>query len=168
MELTEYLETVENKLIRNFDITRDYMLNDLEYDFYGKFYMRNEKYLLVKKAVIYAFENNEHVFIKGYKDLNKKDYHIYTDNLIKSIRTVINPTREHMCSIISGVIVADSVLEEDLEYITKSVRKFIYNKSFAFGYKGWVEIRLLLVSLKSGLIATNKKGKEVASIYDFC
>jgi hypothetical protein len=44
-------------------------------------------------------------------------------------------------------------------------RKFKYNKGFAFGFKGWADIRLVLVSLNEGFIATNKKGKEVIELY---
>lgn len=166
MELAEYIDKIECKLINNFDIYKNHEINDLNYDLYAKFFMRNEKYLLVKKAVIYAFENNEHVLMKHYKNFDNNDYNNFMDNLIKSIKTVINPSREHMSSIVTGVIVADNVSEWDLEHIKKSVSKFRYNKSFAFGYKGWAEVRLVLVSLRSGLVSCNKAGKEVISLYN--
>ncbi len=167
MELAEYIDIIECKLINNFDILRNHHINDLNYDLYAKFFMRNEKFFLVKKAVIYAFENNEYVLMKHYKKFDTGDYNIFMDNLIKSIKTVINPSKEHMSSIVTGVIVTENVSERDLEHIKKSIAKFKYNKSFAFGYRGWAEVRLLLVSLKTGLISCNKIGKEVASLYNF-
>lgn len=72
-----------------------------------------------------------------------------------------------MSSIITGVIVTEKIQEENIENIKKEVEQFKYNKGFAFGFKGWADIRLILVSLNEGLIATNKKGKEVSSFYSF-
>ena len=167
MEISEYINTIESKLTNNFDIHRNHDINGLNYDLYAKFFLRNEKFLLVKKAVIYAFENNEYVLMKYYKDFDNNNYNNFTDNLIKSIKSVINPSQEHMSSMVTGVMVAENVSERDLEHIKKSVSQFKYNKSFAFGYKGWAEVRLLLVSLKTGLITCSKKGKEVGNIYNF-
>jgi hypothetical protein len=54
---------------------------------------------------------------------------------------------------------------KDRDVITKIISNFKYNKGFAFGFKGWADIRLVLVSLNEGFIATNKKGKEVIELY---
>jgi len=165
MEISQYMDTLEQKLECSFNVTRNYSINDFQYDLFAEYYLRNESYVLVKKAVVYAFENNEYCLIKYYKDLNKINYKNYIYNLIQSIESVVKPSNEHMSSIITGVIVADNIISEDLEDITEAVNRFRYNKGFAFGFKGWADIRLVLVSLNEGLIATNKKGKEVSKVY---
>ena len=167
MDITAYIENIEKKLKNNFDLTRNYDINGCFYDLFAEFHVRNERYFLVKKAVIYGVENNEYVLLKYFENINKDFCHDYTENLIKSIKDIVKPTNEHMCSIVTGVIVTDSISNEDSEYYKEFIKKFKYNKTFAFGYKGWVDLRLLLVSLKDGLISANKKGKEVASIYNF-
>ncbi|MFA5576933.1 MAG: hypothetical protein WC983_06670 [Tissierellaceae bacterium] len=162
MELKEYLDTIESKLISNFDIERDYILNNIDYDLFAKFYMRNERYFLTKKAVIYAMEANEFCLIKYFDSFTEADLHSFTQGLIDSKDTLINLDDDHMSSIITGVIV---LKDRPLEEIAKAVEKFKYYKSFAFGLKGWVDIRLLLVTMNQKYIVTNKKGREVQELY---
>ena len=49
--------------------------------------------------------------------------------------------------------------------IIDAIKKFKYHKGFAFGFKGWVDIRLILVTMDDEYIVTNKKGKEVREVY---
>jgi hypothetical protein len=165
MDFSQYIEIIENKLRNSFDISRNYIINNLQYDLYAEFHLRNEKYVAVKNAVIYAFENNEYCLIKHYEKFDKNDYNNLTESMIQSVESIVKPSNEHMSSIITGVIVTDNVPDDDLEDIIQAVKQFKYNKGFAFGFKGWADIRLLLVSLNEGLIAINKKGKEVSEVY---
>ena len=73
MELLEYLDIIEKKLKNSFDIKRNYTLNNIQFDMFAEYHLRNERYVLVKKAVVYAFENNEYSFIKYCGKLDK-DY----------------------------------------------------------------------------------------------
>ncbi len=166
MEFAQYLDNIEYKLQNSFDITRNYILNNYTYDLFARYYLRNEKYILVKKATVYAFENNEYCLMKYYKEFNADNYDTFTKSLINSIESIVKPSNEHMSSIITGVVVTDRIHQDNLEHIRKKIEQFKYNKGFAFGFKGWADIRLILVSLNEGLIATNKKGKEVSSIYN--
>ncbi len=167
MDFAQYIEMVENKLRSSFDISKNYIINDVQYDLYAEFHLRNEKYVAVKNAVIYAFENNEYCLIKHFKNLNKTDYINLTESMIQSVESIVKPSNEHMSSIITGVMVADNISYDDLEFIVEAVRRFKFGKSFALGFKGWADIRLMLVSLDEGLISTNKKGKEVSKVYSF-
>ncbi len=167
MEALKYLDNIQKKLENSFNISRNFNINNFTYDLYAEYHLRNEKYLMVKKAVVYAFENNEYCLIKYYKEFNEDDYKIFTDSLINSIESIVNPSKEHMSSIITGEILTEKIQDEDLKNIRKKVEQFKYNKGFAFGFKGWADIRLILVSLNEGLIAANKKGKEVSKVYNF-
>ena len=166
MDLSTYIDITEDKLVNSFDVSRDFKIDGFDYDLFANYNIRNERFLLIRKAVIYAFENNEYILMKAYKSLDKNDYNEFTDNLIKSISVIVNPSREHMSSAITGVILVENIFEEDFDYIKKSIKKFKYNRGFAFGFKGWVDLRLILISIKDGIISVNKKGKEVASFYN--
>ena len=168
MELNKYLDIIEEKLKGSFDIKRNYSINNTHYDMYAEYHLRNEKYVLVKKAVVYAFENNEYSFIKYFEDLNKDSLKEIINTLTESVELIVKPSREHMSSTVTLIIVTDNIFNnEDKEEITKIISRFNYNKGFAFGFKGWADIRLVLVTLNEGLIATNKKGKEVSEVYNF-
>lgn len=167
MEIFQYLDIIEEKLRCSFDITRNYSINNFQYDMFAEYHLRNEKYVLLKKAVVYAFENNEYCLIKYCENLNKNTMQEIINTLINSVELIVKPNRDHMSSVVTLVFVTDNIFNEDIDDITKAVTRFNYNKGFAFGFKGWVDIRLLLVSLNEGLIATNKKGREVVEVYSF-
>ncbi|QXM06639.1 hypothetical protein [Crassaminicella indica] len=162
MKYTEYIEKIEKKLKRHFDIERDYGYKDLQIDLYAKYHIRNEKYMATKKIPIYAFENHEYCFIKYLDLLTEEKLKKFIEILKLSVGDFVHPHSEHMSSVITGVLVTDQ--EEDKK-ISNIVRKFKFHKSFAFGLKGWVDIRLILVHLGNGDIITNKKGKEVSEVY---
>ncbi|WMJ76822.1 MULTISPECIES: hypothetical protein [unclassified Sedimentibacter] len=167
METFQYLDAIETKLQNSFDICRNYKINDLKYDLFAEYHLRSERYIAVKKAIVYAFENNEYCLIKCYKELNSDICNTFVNSLKDSIESIVNPSNEHMSSAITGVMVTEKIHEENLEHIRKKIEQFKYNKGFAFGFKGWADIRLILVSLNEGLIITNKKGKEVMEVYSF-
>ncbi|MCT4619519.1 MAG: hypothetical protein N4A62_09045 [Marinisporobacter sp.] len=162
MEYTEYIEKIEKKLKSHFDIEKDYVYKDLQIDLYAKYYIRNEKYMATKKMSIYAFENNEYCFIKYFEDLTEEKFKNFIEVLKLAVDDFIQPHSEHMSSVITGVLVTNS--EEDKK-ISDIVRKFKLHKSFLFGLKGWVDIRLILVHLDKNVVITNKKGKEVQDVY---
>ena len=84
------------------------------------------------------------------------------ESLIEILDILVEPNGEHMSSVITGVIVLENKPNMD---IIDSVKKFKYHKGFAFGFKGWADIRLILVAMNDKYIVTNKKGKEVRKVY---
>jgi len=167
MELGLYLDELEKKLIRSFDIFRDHEINDEKYDLFARYHLRAEKYFLTKSAKIYAMENNEYILAKKFENLDKAGLDRFTDSMVGSIDELVELHDEHMSSIITGVILVDKPLEQIDADIRKSIEKFKYHKGFSFGFKGWVDIRIILVSLDDGSNIANKKGKEVSEIYSF-
>jgi hypothetical protein len=148
MELLEYLNIIEKKLKSSFDIKRNYTLNNIQFDMFAEYHLRNEKYVLVKKAIVYAFENNEYSFIKYCEELDKEYLQEIINTLTDSVESIVKPDKDHMSSTITLVIVTDNFIDnKDRDVITKIISNFKYNKGFAFGFKGWADIRLVLVSL---------------------
>mgnify|MGYP000049784017 FL=1 len=157
-----YLDNIEKKLKAYFDIYRDYSINGYEYDLFAKYHLRMERYVIHKKAVIYAMENNEYCLIKHFKSIDEDTLRNYTDSLIESINELVKPDENHMSSTITGVLVLDYKPEDN---IIQKIKKFKYHKGFAFGFRGWADIRLILVTMDDNYIVTNKKGKEVKEVY---
>lgn len=162
MDYTSYQSLLEERLQRNFDLERDYIYQDMKLDLLAKYYVRNEKYVFTKKATIYAFENNELCMIKHFCHIDQEGLNQYTELLKAAVGDFVNSHNEHMSTLITGVIVVDEPLDPE---ILNQVRKFKFHKSFAFGFKGWADIALVLVSLRQNEVITNKKGKEVEKAY---
>lgn len=139
-----------------------YTYNKEEFDLFALSNIRNEKYMATKKIRIYAFENDEYCFMKYYKSLDEDSLGKIIDILKISINDYIKPHDEHMSSTITGILAVDNI--EDSEII-KKVKKFHYQKSFALGFKGWVDVRLVLVDLNRKDVITSKRAKGVEKFY---
>ncbi len=162
MDFKAYLDILKKRFEKNFDLIDDYKIGNYEFDLFAKYNLKVEKYILTKKTVICALENNEYCFIKVFDTLDEHGFNKYTDTLIEAVDVLVNPTQEHMSSIITGVIVLKN---KPSIHIIDAVKKFKYHKGFAFGFRGWVDIRLILVAIDDEYIVTNKKGKEVKEVY---
>ena len=165
MDYAQYLENLENKLRSSFDLYRDHKINNLELDLYGRFYMTTERYLLTKKAKIFGIENNEHILVNKIDNLDASKLSEFIGSIIDSIDHIVDPHPEHMSSIVTGVLVIDDSIKILSDEIVDDVIKFKFHKGFSFGLRGWVDVRLLIVSLKDGIVISNKKGKEVEQVY---
>lgn len=165
MESRLYIEELEKKLVNNFDLCRDYKVNGEKYDLFAKYHLRSEKYFFSKSAKIYGMENNEYILIKTFTSFDKDDFDLYKNRIIKAIDKLVEAHVEHMSSIVTAVIVVEEGEEKITNDVIERISSFKHHKGFSFGFKGWVDIRMLLVSLNDGLITTNKKGKEVRDVY---
>lgn len=165
MDIENYLENLENKLKSSFDLYRNSQVGDKFYDLYARYYIRTERYLLSKKAKIYGLESHEYILLKSVDSLDEHVLETFTDNLIKAIGHVVEPHSEHMSSIVTGVIVVGDKLNHKNPDLVNKIHKFNYHRGFLFGLRGWVDVRLLIVSLKDGIVISNKKGREVEQVY---
>lgn len=165
MDYENYLENLENKLRNSFDLYRNHTINNQKYDLYGRFYMTTERYLLTKKAKIFGIENNEHILIKKADALNRSIFTEFKNDVVNIIDDIVIPHPEHMSSIVTYVLVIDEGINSIDPEISDAVNSFKYHRGFSFGLRGWVDVRILIVSLKDGIVISNKKGREVEQVY---
>lgn len=162
MEFDEYKEILRKKLTRTYNIHDNYELNGLLFNLYGEYHMRTERYFAMKKAVVYGMENNDYLFIRNHKKLNSEDLVNYLSWTKKSLDLIISPHSEHMSSTITVLCVVEEALDESL---IKQVEKTKFHKGFSMGLKGWVDLRLVVYSLKDLSLVANRKGKEVKGLF---
>jgi len=162
MHLDTYLQNTEKKLSKYFNVKRAYAYKNLDIDLFAESFIRNEKYFATKKATIYAFENIEYNFIKSYKYLEENELNSFLKVLEDATEDFVNPNNEHMSTVINGILVVENKFMEGLK---QNIEKFKFDRSFAFGFKGWTYIRLIVIDLSKGEVITNKRGKEVKRFY---
>ncbi|MGV8146436.1 MAG: hypothetical protein ACLKAK_09090 [Alkaliphilus sp.] len=163
MHKDEYLNHIRKKLSGYFDIEERKKYEGTEYDLIAKSFVRSEKYLGSKKIIIYAIENTEYAFIKHYNRINRSELENYLNSLIKANNILARPKDNHMCTIITGILIVDEKVDETTKEI---VQKFKNERSFMFGLNGWTYIRLVLVQLGEEGVVTNKRGKETKKVYE--
>lgn len=163
MDNNAYIEMMCKRYARYFNVYRDYELLNKKLDVFAEYNVKNERYVLSKKAVIYSFNNFEYCLIEGY-DTRIEGHHVdeFCSYIIKAAGEIVKPSSEHMSSYFTGVMVCDKGFSEEA---VKIAERFKYSKDFMFTLKGWCDARLVLADPLKDLIVTNKKGREVRKNY---
>lgn len=164
MNSSEYIFKLKNALNSYFDITENYKINNEYLSIYAKSVIRNERYIGSKNIVIGAYENHEHCLVKAKKTfVDENDIKKFLELLKYTSDKFIHPHKEHMSTIISGVYLTETGFTDKAIQLGK---KFKFRKNYAFGFKGWSNIYVILIDLNSMNIYTNKDGKKSKNFYE--
>lgn len=147
-----------------FDVQRDYEYAGKLFQGYGEFHSHGQKYVLVKRATLWEVDAHEHVFLSTVEHLDRPWLadaiaFMKTHGLAKAI-----PQPNHMCTNITLVVVADHADDE----VWKLVRSIRFRKNYAWGLRGWSDLRLAVVDLSQNRVATNPAGKTLAKTLRSC
>ncbi|MFD3158505.1 hypothetical protein ACFIJ5_16890 [Haloimpatiens sp. FM7330] len=157
MNNTEYMNKFSEKLKSYFDIEYDKKIFDRKFNMFAKFNQRTSRYLILKKAEFYAFQNNEYIFYENIYENIDRSHILHIKNFLdENVEKIININKEHMCSILTFILCGNIDLDDDTK---KAIKRFKYYKSFAFGFKGWVNVKLIFINPETNDIYTNKFGR---------
>ncbi|MFA9422436.1 MAG: hypothetical protein ACERLG_02590 [Sedimentibacter sp.] len=157
MNSSEYLDKLKISLTRYFDMELDKTIGGKRFSLYGRYYTRNAKYFASRKIEIYSFIVNEYVLYNNcnHVDANYinelKDYiEIYVDDIVMQ-------DKESMSSGITFLISTEESVNKDT---LKAVKNFKFYKSYSLGFKGWVNVKIILVDLKTNKAYSNALGRR--------
>ncbi|MDC7231818.1 MAG: hypothetical protein PQJ58_01200 [Spirochaetales bacterium] len=159
---SEYPGGIRKKLAANFDFTENFEINSLKFDFSASFNSKNTKYAISKEIKVYEFETNEHFLFNLSQNISVSSIINEINTIKESIREIVRPHSDHMSSQILLVHVLEDEIPQDLERLA---RKTKYQKGFAFGFKGWADLGLVVISLKSNRVVTHKKFSKTAAFF---
>lgn len=165
MNNTEYMVELGQRLKTHYDVSFNITLSDRKFEMLAKFNSRTSRYILMKKSEIYAFENNEYIFYKNVEKLDKEYLFNIRNFMNKNIEDIVKVHEEHMSSTITFILCGNIILDKET---IKAIQKFRYYKSFFWGIKGWVNVKLIFVNPETGDIYTNKYGEEDRKKFVFC
>lgn len=157
-----YLNKIREKLSENFDFTENYSINSFKFDLFASFNAKNTKFAFLKEIKIYGFETNEYFLFNSEETQSINSLKNEIEAIKSKLVDIARPHSEHMSSQILLVhIFKDEIPEE----ISKLARQTKYQKGFAFGFKGWADLGLVVLSLKSNRVVTHKKFMKTASFF---
>lgn len=160
MNQEEYLEKLLPSYQSYFDIERDVILENHTLAATAFFHSRSEKYILTKKAQLWATEMNEYVYFAFADVLTADDFLSLKETVLPAGLQKIKPHKEHMYSYVSLVVVADLVAED----AKKEIQKTKYHKTYQFSLHGWMYLRVAVVELSNNHIYTNKQGEDMKKL----
>ena len=121
------------------------------------FHSRSEKYVLSKKAQLWAAETNEYLYIFSVPALTSDAFIDCRDRALALGMELVQPHSEHMYSYITAIILYDEAEENAL----LTLQQYKKSQNFKFSLHGWMEYRIAAVNVHTHAISANKSGKDV-------
>ena len=159
MELTrqECLEQLLNAYSHYYDIERDVAVEGGSFPAVAIYYLRDENYLISKKHVLSAVENHQYVYFYLTEHLDAADLQHQIDLSLQDGLGRIRPSKEHMSSFVTLVILADTISPEAAQIIKKTR----FQKNYRLALHGWMEYHIAAMEISTNCFLSNPAGKGI-------
>lgn len=171
MDKAELLEKMKRFYASTFDLATDQQVGDEVFSLYGHFNVDNSQYVLSKKAKLWEANCQEHLLVRTVEDgktLCEEDLRSIDRFLQEYVEPEYVrhgeklPPQNHMYTYLTVVLIT----EGDLDRATAEyVKKYKFEKTYLLNIRGYMETRLVVVSLKDRQVATNRAGKSLVKLY---
>ena len=172
MDGEQLLEKLKGFYASTFDLEEGHSLGTERYSLYGHFNVDNSRYVLVKQAKLWEANSQEHLFVKHWHEGDGALDEEALRRLLAPLEQVAEPQyvrkgekyppKNHMYSFLTLVILTESDITPEAASLAK---KYRFSKTYLFNFRGYLETRLVLVSLKDSQIITNQNGRQLFRTY---
>ena len=160
MVMAGRIEVIERLLAAHetwFDVERDHCFAGRIFPGYAEFHSSASQYVLVKRAKLWEASSHEYLFFWPADYLDEAELNDLLHFMTHEALAKVQLTSDHMSSYLSLVVVADRVDEA----VPALVRRARFRKNFAFGLKGWADMRVAVVDLSARRVWANTQGKPL-------
>lgn len=130
----------------------------------AEYHSRTSRYVLVKRAQLWAAENHEYAFFYSVQSLDGGTFSEIQRHAVEEGLKRITPHSEHMFSYITAIVVADSIAPDT----AGEIKRCRFRKNFKFSLHGWTQLRVAVVDLERDDVETNNAGKDVGKFLKKC
>lgn len=155
MSLQERLERLLNAYSHHYDIARDVQVQGGAFPATAFYFLRDENYLISRKHVLSVVENHEYVYFYLTEHLTAEDLRRQIELSREAGMGHIKPSKEHMSSVVTLVILAD-VIDPEAKAIIKKTR---FRKNFRLALHGWMEYHIAAMECSTSGFLSNPAGK---------
>lgn len=157
MNNIEYLNQLKDNLTKYFDIELEKRIGSKRFSLYGRYYTRNSKYFALKKVEVYSFTINEYILYNNSSNVNVDYINELKEYIKDNVDNIVIRDKESMSSGITLLISSD----EDIDKETiNAIKKFKFYKSYNWGFKGWVNVKLIFINIKTNQAYSNALGRR--------
>ncbi len=125
-----------------------------------EFYEHSEKYVLSRKAELWAADCEEFIYLYNVEHLTEEIFAEIRDFSKKDGLSRANIGPGHMYTYITPVIVCNTCTDE----ARKALKKCRIYKSFRFSLHGWMDFHAAVFEVSNNHISTNRSGKCVEKV----
>ena len=155
MTLQERLQKLLNAYSHHYDIAQDVEVEGGRYPATAFYYLRDENYLLSRKHVLNVVENHEYVYFYLTEHLTAEDLQRQIQVTREAGMGHIRPSKEHMSSVVTLVILADT-MDPEAKAIIKKTR---FRKNFRLALHGWMEYHIAAMECSTMSFLSNPAGR---------
>lgn len=140
----------------HYNVQRNVQAGDGTFPAAAEFYLRDENRLLTKEHIFYALEQHEYVyfFLTEHLDADTLREQIALSQRAGLAR--VRPHKEHMCSFVTLVILADTI-DPQAKALLKKTR---LRKTYRMMLHGWMEYRIAAMECSTASFLSNPAGRE--------
>lgn len=163
MELSsdEFFERLLLSYSDYFDIVRDTSYQNLPVAAEAAFHSRSEKYVLVKKAQLWAAEAHEYVFFVRVDHLDADTFRTYNTLLLEEGLSRVEPKKDHMYTYVTVLFLAESIAPE----VPKLIARTRCHRDYRMSLYGWMDYRVAARDCASKKIFTNWAGRPLKKTF---
>lgn len=162
MTLQDRLERLLNAYSHHYDIERDVQVEGGRYPATAFYFLRDENYLVSRKHVLSAVENHEYVYFYLTERLDAAELRHQIELSREAGMGHIKPNKEHMSSVVTLVVLADTI-DPEAKALIKKTR---FRKNFRLALHGWMEYHIAAMEISTSSFLSNPAGKEARKILE--
>lgn len=155
MTLQDRLERLLNAYSHHYDIARDVEVQGGSYPATAFYFLRDENYLITRKHVLSVVENHEYVYFYLTEHLDAAELQRQIELSREAGMSHIKPNKEHMSSVVTLVILANTI-DPEAKSIIKKTR---FRKNFWLALHGWMEYHIAAMECSTSSFLSNPAGR---------
>lgn len=140
-----------------FDIVEPFDYAGQSFEARGEFRTAGSRYVLVKRAKLWEVNSRELLFFKAYDSFDTQELRQVISFMQEEAVGMVNPGPNHMFTNLTWLAVCSKATDEAVRELSRAR----FRKNFAWGFRGWSDMRLAMVDLAHERIVTNRAAKDM-------
>lgn len=153
--MQERLERLLNAYSHSYDIEREVSVEGGSFPAAAFFFLRDEHYLVRRDKSFYATEQHDYTYFYVAEHLGVAELQHQIDLSLQAGLARIRPNKEHMCSYVTLVILAEAIDPE----AKKLIRRTRFHKNFRLALHGWMEYHIAAMECSTMGFFSNPAGR---------
>lgn len=138
----EYLDRVSDRLLHNYDLEKDRVVEGERFTLYGRMELHSQKHFFHPALSFAHHESFEHLFVRRMDRVDVPALERFVDLGHRLAEDWIEPNEEHFCTEFTFVAVVPTITES----VGDHVAGFRDRTMLKMGYNGHYEVNLLVVA----------------------
>lgn len=121
------------------------------------FHARDSRYVLSKKAELWAAEHHEYLYLYSVSHLDLETLRSLWEQMLEDGIPRIKPHIQHMYTYLTAVIFYETAEADALEQL----KRFKRRREFKLSLHGWMESRIAAVDRSTAALTVNRAGRTL-------